>query len=160
MTTTTTRPTEGMTELEETMFFRARRAERLSIGFRGVFWDGDSWSISDEEWFDLSERLGVLMPSPETRAATLALLDFNTRDLNLPAPEGGPDVARTYFTVRKAARLAKQFENAGVTDVREVTPIMWREARIAAGLSSNDAPSDITRAAVAGIIDQRMGWRA
>lgn len=150
--------TQGMTPLEETTFHRARRAENYATIFGAFFWDGDSREITANQWFDAADALGTLMPSQETRAATMALLDVEQGILDLKAPEGGRDVARAYYTLRKAARIARHFTDAGVVDVHEVTPMMWREARIKAGLSSNEAPSDITRAAVAGIIDQRMNW--
>lgn len=151
-------PTEGMTELEQTTFHRARRAERFATAFGGFFWEGDSREITDEEWFDAAEALECLMPSKETRAATMALLDVEQGLLGRKPPEGDRDTLRTYYTLRKAARLAQQFVDAGVMAVHEVTPMMWREARIKAGLTDNEAPSDITRAAVAGIIHQRMNW--
>lgn len=151
-------PTAGMTPIEETTFHRARRAERFATAFGGFFWHGNSREITDDQWFDAADSLQALMPSPETRAATMALLDVEQGFLDLPAPEGGRDTARAYYTLRKAARIAQQFTDAGVTDLHEVTPMMWRQARIKAGLSDNEAPSDITRAAVAGIIHQRMNW--
>lgn len=151
-------PTQGMTQIEETAFHRARRAERFATAFGGFFWNGDSREITDEQWFDAAEALETLMPSSDTRAATMAILDVERDLLDLKAPAGGRDVARTYYTLRKAARITQPLLDAGVMDVHEVTPMMWREARIKAGLSSNDAPSDITRAAVAGIIHQRMNW--
>lgn len=151
-------PTADMTLLEETMFHRARRAERFATAFGGFFWRGDSRAISDDKWFSAADRLGVLMPSQETRAATLALLDAGQDLVALKPPEGDRDSVRAYYTLRKAARIAQVFTAAGVTDVRDVTPTMWREARIGAGLTDNEAPSDITRAAVAGIIHQRMNW--
>lgn len=151
-------PTAGMTPIEETTFHRARRAERFATAFGGFFWNGNSREITDEQWFDAAESLEALMPSPETRAATVALLDVERGLLDLRAPEGDRDSARAYYTLRKAARLTRQFIDAGVTDIHEVTPMMWRQARIRAGLADNEAPSDITRAAVAGIIDQRMNW--
>lgn len=151
-------PTQGMTQVEETTFHRARRAERFATAFGGFFWQGNSREITDDQWFDAADSLQALMPSPETRAATMALLDVEQGFLDLPAPEGDRDTARAYYTLRKAARIAQQFTDAGVTDLHEVTPMMWRQARIKAGLSDNEAPSDITRAAVAGIIHQRMSW--
>lgn len=151
-------PTQGMTQLEETTYHRARRAERFATAFGAFFWSGDSREIADEAWFDAADALGVLMPSAETRAATMALLDVEQGLLDLTPPEGDRDTIRGYYTLRKAARIAQQFTNAGVTSVQEVTPVMWREARIKAGLTSKEAPSDITRAAVAGIINQRMTW--
>lgn len=98
------------------------------------------------------------MPSPETRAATLALLDAGQDLVTFKPPAGDRHCTRAYYTLRKAARIAQVFTAAGVTDVRDVTPTMWREARIKAGLTDNEAPSNITRAAVAGIIHQRMNW--
>lgn len=151
-------PTQGMTQIEETIFHRARRAERFATAFGGFFWSGNTREITDEQWFDASEALEVLMPSPETRAATMALLDVEQGYLDLEAPEGSRDTARVYYTLRKAARVAKPLMDAGVMDASEITPMMWREARIRAGLSSNEAPSNITRAAIAGIIYQRMTW--
>lgn len=155
---TTDGPTAGMTPIEETTFHRARRAERFATAFGAFFWNGDSREITDDQWFDAADALEALMPSAETRAATMALLDVERGHLALKAPEGDRDTARSYYTLRKAARLAQQFTDAGVLDIHEVTSSMWREARINAGLSTNEAPSDITRAAVAGIIYQRMDW--
>lgn len=151
-------PAQGMTQIEETTFQRARRAERFATAFGGFFWRGDSREITDEQWFDAADALESLMPSLETRAATMALLDVEQGHIDRPAPAGGRDVSRAYYTLRKAARIAQQFTDSGVLDIGEVTPMMWREARIKAGLSSNEAPSNITRAAVAGIIYQRMNW--
>lgn len=151
-------PTQGMTQIEETMFYRARRAERFATAFGGFFWSGDTRELTDDQWFDASEALESLMPSPETRAATVALLDVEQGHLDLKAPEGDRNTARAYYTLRKAARIAQPLVDAGVLDIGEVTPSMWRQARITAGLHSNEAPSDITRAAVAGIIYQRMNW--
>lgn len=154
----TARPTEGMTALEETTFHRARRAERFATAFGGFFWAGDSREITDEQWFDAADALECLMPSGETRSATMGLLDVEQGRLDRKAPGEDRDIARAYYTLRKAARIAQQLTDAGVLDVHEVTPMMWREARVRAGLSDNEAPSDITRAAVAGIIHQRMNW--
>lgn len=151
-------PTTGMTALEETTFHRARRAERFATAFGGFFWDGDPGRITDDDWFSAADALGVLMPSAETRAATMAILDVERGYLERKPPTQDRDALRAYYTLRKAARIAQHFINAGVTDTREATPLMWREARIKAGLTSNEAPSDVTRAAIAGIIHQRMNW--
>lgn len=151
-------PTAGMTPLEETMFHRARRAERLATAFGGFFWAGDSRAITEEQWFDAADALETLMPSRETRSATMAVLDVEQGLLDRPAPEGDRDSIRAYYTLRKAARIAEKFTDAGVLAMDDVSPMMWRQARIDAGLSDNEAPSEITRAAVAGIIHQRMTW--
>lgn len=88
----------------------------------------------------------------------MAVLDVEQGLLDRPAPEGDRDSIRAYYTLRKAARIAEKFTDAGVLAMDDVSPMMWRQARIDAGLSDNEAPSEITRAAVAGIIHQRMTW--
>lgn len=149
---------EGMTSLEETTFHRARRATRFAAALGGFFASGDARQISDDAWFDAADSLGVLMPSTETRAATIAILDVEQGHLDRTPPADGRNVARTYYTLRKAARLANRFTEAGVTEMEEITSMMWRQARIKAGLTDNEAPSDVTRAAVAGIISQQVTW--
>lgn len=150
--------TADMTRVEETMFHRARRAERLATAFGAFFWTGDTRTLTANDWFDAADAIGSLMPSEETRAATMALLDVEQGLLDRRPPEGDRNVARTYYTVRKAARLAQELTRAGVRGVEEITAQMWRDARIGAGLTSNEAPSDVTRAAVAGILLQRTTW--
>ena len=151
-------PTEGMTMLEKTFYHRARRAEKFATAFGGFFWEGDPRSITEEEWFDAADALQSLFPSPETQVGVIALLEVENGAIDQPAPDAERDLRRSFYTMRKAAKIANVMTASGVTDAREVSPRMWREVRIQAGLTSNEAPSNVTRAAITGIIDQRTAW--
>lgn len=152
-------PTAGMTETEQTAYYRGRKTEQFATAFAGTFYEGDPRDITPEQWFDMADILGNVMPGDETKAAVIATMDVERGKNRLAAPKDTPHpIKRAYYTARKAARIARYLTDAGVIDAREVGPRQWREARIEAGLSQNEAPSDITRAFITGIIDQRSSW--